>query len=154
MSAFGFLDDIITLASSLNDTNIMFEDLWKELESMCLFPQPKKLKVMADRFVQNDQVQVHMNGWPAERVESMEILGSIIQIEGVEFEAYQHRITQSWKVFHKWKDPLCAREVSIASRAKLWVATVQNSMTWALETTRNTNRNLQRLRAAQRRQFV
>ena len=78
----------------------------------------------------------------------------MIQVEGLEFEAYQHRITQSWKVFHKWRDPLCAKGVTIQSRAKLWVATVQNSITWALETTRSSSRNLQRLRAAQRRQFV
>ena len=84
----------------------------------------------------------------------MEVLGSVIQIEGVEFQAYQHRITQSWKIFHKWRDPLCAKNVPIESRAKLWVATVQNSITWALETTRSSSRNLQRLRAAQRRQFV
>ena len=94
VSALGFLDDIITLASSMNDTNIMFEDIWKELQGMCLSPQPKKLKVMANRYVQDVDAQVRMGEWEAEKVESLEILGSIIQANGVEYQAYQHRITQ------------------------------------------------------------
>ena len=40
------------------------------------------------------------------------------------------------------------------NRAKLWESTVQNSLTWALESTRGSQGNLQILRAAQRRQFV
>ena len=49
----GFLDDIITLATSMNDTNHMFEDIWRELRQICLEPLPKKLLVMPNQWVRD-----------------------------------------------------------------------------------------------------
>ena len=40
VSASGLWDDIITMASSMNDTNIMFEDIWRELERKYVFVSP------------------------------------------------------------------------------------------------------------------
>ena len=98
----GFLDDSIFAASSQSDMNSMFLDVWKELEVMCLRPQPRKLKIMANQWVTDTDVVVSMGSYVAEEVESMEILGSVFSVDISEKGAYQHRITQSWNIFHKW----------------------------------------------------
>jgi hypothetical protein len=138
----------------MSDTNDMFADVWTELRKMSLKPQPKKLQVMPNQWVRDKNVRVVMGECEALRVEQLEVLGCIIAGEASEEAAYKHRIVKSWQVFHKWREPLCCREVPIKNRAELWLSTVRNSMTWALETTRGSMRNLKLLRAAQRRQFV
>jgi len=154
LACVGFLDDLIFAAKSKSELNSMFNDLWEELLEMDLQPQPRKLMVMCNSYVRDTSVQVRLGPFVAKDVQEMEILGSIVAANIDESMAYQHRIAQSWKIFHKWREPLCCKQVSIDNRAKLWNSTVKNSMVWALETTRGLQGNYRKIRTAQRRQFV
>ena len=66
--------------------------------------------------------------------DSIVCLGSVIS-GNLEGPAFQHRISQAWKCYHKWSHVLESR-APLSKRLQFWSATVLPSLTWGLQTTR------------------
>ena len=58
VASLGFLDDIITLSYSMSDANHMFADIWNELRKLSMQPQPRKLKVMCNKYVLDSDTEL------------------------------------------------------------------------------------------------
>ena len=62
-------------------------------------------------------------------------MGSLITDDISEKDAYAHRATKAWGVFHKWSHVLCC-DAPLAVRLKFWRRVVEPSMLWGLQTCR------------------
>jgi hypothetical protein len=132
--ALTFVDDIYLVAHSTADAAIMLQEVESALRKFGLFLQQQKLKWMANKHVLEQTLQHGNNQLP--RHATLVVLGSMLTDHGNELQAYEHRISQSWKCFFRWKQALVCKTASLESRLALWQKTVLCSLLWCLETLR------------------
>ena len=96
---------------------------------------------------------VSLRGLPIDRAEQ-KVLGSYVRSDCKEDVAAQHRASQSWKSFHKWRHVLCCNYTSMEQRITFWQKTVGVSLLWCVDTLRGHKTTLRILRSAQRLQIV
>jgi hypothetical protein len=147
IAALAFADDIYLLASSAVEAGIMLAEVRVELGKIGLKLQEAKLKWIANQWVESNMLA--NNSETLHRSESFTVLGSVVCGNMSETEAHDHRVSQSWKCFHKWQHILCAYHTPLKDRLDFWCKTVCRSLDWCLETCRANVSSLKKLHTAQ-----
>ena len=145
-----FLDDLYIVCTCVQMGQVMLDELVQALASYGLRLHHKpclcgtvcncKCQWMCDVHTADSlcEEQITINGIVVRRVDKMNILGSIVCADATEGPAIEHRITQSWRCFHKWAH-IFSSKATIESKLQFWKKTVFRSMTWGVETLREDN---------------
>ena len=147
LAILGFVDDLYLLANSTCEAALMVADLRSELLKVGLEIQREKLRWIANKHVIEDVL--HLGEFSLARSDTLTALGSIVSGHGQENKTYEHRITQSWKVYHKWKHMFACKSTCLAAKLYFWCKAVGMSMLWGLETTRKNTCLSKRLHTTQ-----
>ena len=110
---------------------------------------PKKLAAMANKHVPAGDM-VKYNGTVVKMLDSFEVLGSEISINGNEMPAYTERVVRCNRSFYKWQAILLCKDTDIHLRIAFWCKTIALSLIWGLETTRSAQKPQKLLQQTQR----
>ena len=103
LSSLAFLDDITLFATSVNDLQMMIEDVHIELRKLGLSLNLSKVKWIANKFVTSrDEVWVEVDGTRIFKSSTINFLGSMIHEDLLEGPAVTHRVQAAWLCYHKW----------------------------------------------------
>ena len=146
------MDDVYLFARSLPDLQSMLNDLVLALASIGLVFNPMKVQWISNKWVcKTGNLQIDGLEIPASA--TITVLGSVIEGDLSEVEAYDHCIACGWACYHKWARILESK-AGLFCRISFWVKTVMQSML-CLQTTRAQDNSgcMARLRHAQRLMF-
>ena len=88
---------------------------------------------MVDKYTQVvEGTQLVLKGVPIVQTEEINVLGSIISASGSERDAFDHRISCSWKCYHKWAH-IFSSSADLTHKINFWYKTMFRSMTWAVQ---------------------
>ena len=136
-AALAFIDDLYLLASNPTHAQRMLDDVVTALNEIGLRINLDKSCWTMDKLSWETWGcrTLSFDGCLKTPVKQLTVLGSVISYDASEVEAFQHRISQSWKCYHKWKH-IFETPGNLCDRLKLWTKTVWRSMVWGLQTCR------------------
>ena len=118
----------------------MLDEAIKLFGKIGLQPNLTKIKWIANKFVgvvETDYLVV-VNNVFYPRSEHLEVLGSLIRSDIKETDAFRHRISKAWGVYHKWQHILTC-DCPLKPRVAFWQKVVAPSLLWGLQTCRDPN---------------
>ena len=143
---FLFVDDLIMVASSVQQVREMYADSVKCLDKVGLQAQPHKTEYWCSA----DIAMHNRSRLPGtdKSAEGLTVLGTICHFPHGEAAAVGHRIKAMWAVFQRLRGLLRAQSLPLASRLSVLTSTVIQSGLWGLSAVAIKARDLSRLRAA------
>ena len=141
-----FMDDIMLFCCSIAQAQEMINEVVSALEEIglqlshgtCECTSDCKCKCMWMIGGHSQLVEgtnLYINGIPVKRVYQMHILGSIVNANGCEKQAIDHRISCSWGCFQKWSHIFCST-ACLSQKMRFWYKTVFRSISWGVQTLR------------------
>ena len=111
---------------------------------------PGKIKFIAEKPLGHvTRPCLTLAGCEIEKVDNLQIRGSLVFARGNERGTYEHRIGAGWACYNKWKHILESR-ASIEARMKLFQKSVSRNLLWGRSSTRQDVHNQARLISAQK----
>ena len=151
-----FADDILLMAKSRNEVEVMLRDLKSAAAKVGLELHMGKTKILANKHARDsvDTEEIIVAG------ENLDILGAdevtmylgrhltLNRTHATEFDA---RLASAWRKFMMQKSELCTNRYPLRERLRLFEATVTRSALYGCETWTMTASDKKRLRTTQRR---
>ena len=142
---FSFIDDLITVSSSIEQALEMYGDAEKRLLKAGLEVQEQKTQYWCSKDVR--LCWRHRLPGPDTSDKELIVLGAVCHFPHGQGLAVSHRIRCMWSVWRRLRGLLRCKVIPLAARLKVLFATVIQSGLWGLGVILLRNRELSRLRA-------
>ena len=127
-----FADDILLASGSMRDLERMVAEVIRAFADVGLDVSASKCHWTSSP-AQPDAC-LDISGFRLQWEKNLTFVGSVVDLNGNDGEALEHRLTQARKAFHKWQPVLQARHASVWQRLKLAIVTVFTSALWLSST--------------------
>jgi hypothetical protein len=155
LCALAFADDILLIASTWEEMQIMMTELANTLSLHGLDIQPEKCCAMGNRFagppadiLLRDIIIKNTSG-----ADGFVFLGTLLTIDGSCILEVRARIASAWRTFWRLRRYLLNRGISTNKRLEFWMMTIRPSLFWAAGSWRLTSDLCSEITKAQRSMF-